>query len=129
LMNKELLVLGVTISILLFAITTSSVTAQNATTNVTNAAGNATKSANATVSEVGKNATNAAGNATKSASNALNKTGEAVNATVNDVGKNASTAGTSLLNQTGQVAKKIVGGAATVLGNISGEIKEGIGAK
>ena len=128
-MNKELLVLGVTISILLFAITTSSVTAQNATTNVTNAAGNATKSANATVSEVGKNATNAAGNATKSASNALNKTGEAVNATVNDVGKNASTAGTSLLNQTGQVAKKIVGGAATVLGNISGEIKEGVGAK
>ena len=128
-MNKELSVLGVTMSILLFAITTSSVTAQNATTNVTNAAGNATKSANATMSEVGKNATNAAGNATKSASNALNKTGEAVNATLNEAGKNASTEGASLLNQTGEVAKKIVGGAATVLGNISGEIKQGIGAK
>jgi hypothetical protein len=32
------------------------------------------------------------------------------------------------LNQTGEVAKKIIGGAATVLGNISGEIK-GVGAK
>ena len=40
-MNKELLVLGVTMSVLLFAITTSSVTAQNATTNATNAVGNA----------------------------------------------------------------------------------------
>jgi hypothetical protein len=128
-MNKELSVLGVTMSILLFAAIASSVTAQNATTNVTNAAGNATKTANATVSEVGKNVTNAAGNATKSASNALNKTGEAVNATVSEVGKNVSTEGASLLNQTGEVAKKIIGGAATVLGNISGEIKEGVGAK
>ena len=66
-MNKELVVLGVTMSILLFAITTSSVTAQNATTNVTNAPGNATKTANATASEVGKNVTNAPGNATKTA--------------------------------------------------------------
>jgi len=128
-MNKELSVLGVTMSILLFAITTSSVTAQNATTNVTNAAGNATKSANATMSEVGKNATNAAGNASKSASNALNKTGEAVNATLNEAGKNASTEGTSLLNQTEEVGKKIVGGAADVLSNITGEIKQGVGAK
>jgi hypothetical protein len=128
-MKKELSVLGVTMSILLFAAIASSVTAQNATTNVTNAAGNATKTANATVSEVGKNVTNAAGNATKTASSALNKTGEAVNATVSEVGKNVSTEGASLLNQTGEVAKKIIGGAATVLGNISGEIKEGVGAK
>jgi hypothetical protein len=28
-----------------------------------------------------------------------------------------------------KLLKKIIGGAATVLGNISGEIKEGIGAK
>jgi phage-related protein len=123
-MNKELSVLGVTMSILLFAITTSSVTAQNATTNVTNAAGNATKSANATMSEVGKNVTNAAGDAAKTASGALNKTGEAVNATVSEVGKNASTAGSSLLNQTEEVGKKIIGGAADVLGNISGEMKK-----
>src|SRR6476659_2856145 len=124
LMNKELSVLGITMSILLFAITTSSVTAQNATTNVTNAAGNATKSANATLSEVGKNVTNPAGNATKSESNALHKKGEAVNATVNEVGKNVSTAGSSLLNQTEEVGKKIIGGAADVLGNISGEMKK-----
>ena len=56
-MNKELSVLGVTMSILLVAITTSSVTAQNATTNVTDAVGDATKSANTTMSEVGKNVT------------------------------------------------------------------------
>ena len=54
----------------------------------------------------------------------MNKTGEAVNATVNEVGKNASTEGSSLLNQTGEVAKKIIGGVATVLGNISGEMKK-----
>jgi hypothetical protein len=39
-MNKELSVLGITMSILLFAITTNSVTAQNATTNASNAIGN-----------------------------------------------------------------------------------------
>ena len=50
------------------------------------------KTVNATMSEVGKNVTNAAGDAAKTASGALNKTGEAVNATVNEVGKNASTA-------------------------------------
>ena len=60
-MKKELTVLGIAMSILLVAIATNSVTAQNATTNVSNAAGNATKSANATMSEVGKNVTNAAG--------------------------------------------------------------------
>ena len=70
-----------------------------------------------------------AGDAAKTASGALNKTDEAVNATVSEVGKNASGEGSSLLNQTGEVAKKIVGGAGTVLGNISGEIKEGVGAK
>jgi uncharacterized membrane protein len=123
-MKKELSVLGVTMSILLFAVTVGSVTAQNATTNVTNAAGNATKTANATMSEVGKNVTNAAGDAAKTASGALNKTGEAVNATVSEVGKNASTAGSSLLNQTEEAGKKIIGGAADVLGNISGEMKK-----
>jgi hypothetical protein len=117
-MNKELTVLGITISILLFAITTSSVTAQNATTNATNAVGNASASVNQTASEVGTNA-----------SNAMNKTGEAVNATANELGKNASDIGSTILNKTVEVGKKIVGGAATVLGNISGEIKEGVGAK
>ena len=95
-MKKEISVIGIALSILLFVITTNSVTAQNATTN---------------------------------ASNAMNKTGESVNATANELGKNASDTGSSLLNQTGEVAKKIIGGAGTVLGNISGEIKEGVGAK
>jgi len=45
------------------------------------------------------------------------------------VGKNLTDAGGSLLNKTGEVANKIVGGAADVLGNITGEIKQGIGAK
>ena len=62
-MNKELLVLGVTMSVLLFAITTSSVTAQNATTNATNAVGNASTSVNQTASEVGQNVSSAVGNA------------------------------------------------------------------
>ena len=112
-MNKELTVLGITMSILLFAITTSSVTAQNATTNATNAVGNASASVNQTASEVGTNA-----------SNAMNKTGEAVNATANELGKNASDIGSTILNKTVEVGKKIVGGAATVLGNISGEMKK-----
>ena len=56
---------------------------------------------NQTASEVGANA-----------SNAINKTGEAVNATVSEVGKNASPEGSSLLNQTEEVGKKIIGGAA-----------------
>ena len=55
LISKELSVLGITMSILLFAITTSSVTAQNATTNASNAVGNASASVNQTSSEVGQN--------------------------------------------------------------------------
>ena len=112
-LNKELTVLGITISILLFATTTSSVTAQNATTNAKNAIGSASASVNQTASEVGTNA-----------SNAMTKTGEAVNATANELGKNASDIGSTILNKTVEVGKKIVGGAATVLGNISGEMKK-----
>jgi hypothetical protein len=125
---------------LLLAITTSNVTAQNATTNATNAVGNASASVNQTASEVGQNMSNAVGNAGQAAnqtvselgtnaSNAMNKTGEAVNATANELGKNASDMGSTILNKTVEVGKKIVGGAATVLGNISGEIKQGVGAK
>ena len=66
----------------------------------------------------GRMQANAVGNAVNSA-----------NQTVTELGKNASNTGETLLNQTGEVAKKIIGGAATVLGNISGEIKEGVGAK
>ena len=70
------------------------------------------------MSEMGQNASNAVGNAVNSA-----------NQTVTELGKNASNTGETLLNQTGEVAKKIIGGTATVFGNISGETKEGVGAK
>ena len=134
-MNKELLVLEVTMSVLLFAITTSSVTAQNATTNATNAVGNSSASVNQTASELGQNVSNAVGNAGQAAnqtmselgtnaSNAMNKTGEAVNATANELGKNASDMSSTILNKTVEVGKKIIGGAADVLGNISGEMKK-----
>ena len=54
---------------------------------------------------------------------------QSANSTMSAVGKNLTDSGGSLLNKTGEVAKKIVGGAADVLGNITGEIKQGIGAK
>ena len=59
----------------------------------------------------------------------MNKTGEAVNATANELGKNASDMDSSILNKTVEVGKRMIGGAATVLGNISGKIKQGVGAK
>jgi len=71
------------------------------------------EAANQTMSELGTNA-----------SNAMNKTGEAVNATANELGKNASDMGSTILDQTGEVAKKIIGGVGSVLGNISGEMKK-----
>jgi hypothetical protein len=155
-MNKELSVLGITMSILLLAITTSSVTAQNATTNASNAIGNvsAPQPANQTAergenvslalnetanqtSEVGQNMSNAVGNASQSAnqtvselgtnaSTALNKTAESANATLSEFGKNVTDAGKTALNKTVEVAKGIGSGAADVLGNISGEIQQGI---
>jgi hypothetical protein len=45
------------------------------------------------------------------------------------VRKNLTDARGSLLNKTGEVAKKIIGGAADVLGNIIGEMKQGVEAK
>ena len=41
-------------------------------------------------------------------------TGEAVNATANELGKNASDIGSTILNKTVEVGKKIVGGVADV---------------
>ena len=64
------------------------------------AVGNAGQAANQTMSELGTNA-----------STATNKTDEAVNATANELGKKASDMGSTLLNKTGDVAKKIIGGA------------------
>ena len=137
---RKLLFIGLAFSLLLIATTARSVMAQNLTTNASNAVGNMSASANKTGTEMAANMSNTMGNASKSvnatmselgknASSAMNKTGESVNATANELGKNASEMGSTLLNKTGEVAKKIVGGAATVLGNISGEIKKGLGEK
>ena len=134
-MKKELFLIGIALSILLVATTTSSVTAQNYSKNASNAVGNASASVNQTASEIGQNMSTAVGNTGQAAnktmselganaSNAMNNTSEAVNATANELGKNASDIGLTILNKTAEVGKKIVSGAADVLGNISGEMKK-----
>ena len=118
-MKKEYFLVGIVFSIVLVASAgTRTIMAQNLTESAFNAVKNAGASVNQTASELGKNA-----------SSALNNAGASANATMSEVGKNASDTGETLLNQTGEVAKKIVGGAANVLSNISGEIKQGVGAK
>jgi hypothetical protein len=151
LMKKGISILWIAMSVLLFAITTNNVTAQNATTNASTPVGNAPEPANQTVergenvslavnnttnisSNRGQNMSTAVGNAPEPAnqtvergdntSNAMNKTGEAVNATSNELGKNASDLGSTILNKTGEIAKKIIGGVGSVLGNINGEMKK-----
>jgi hypothetical protein len=59
----------------------------------------------------------------------LNKTRESVNATISELGKNVTDAGKTTLNKTGEVLKGVGSGAASVLSNITGEIKEGISGK
>jgi hypothetical protein len=60
----------------------------------------------------------------------LNKAGERVGSTLNELGQNMSGVGSELgseiLSETEQTAKKVGLGAADVLSNISGELKEGI---
>lgn len=48
-----------------------------------------------------------------------------MNQTASELGKNDTLE--NVLNKTGEVGKKILGGAADVVSNISEEIKEGIG--
>jgi len=118
-MMKKELYAGTVAFMFLFLVTyTTSANAQNLTTNASNSVGNANASVNQTASELGTNV-----------SDALNNAGTSANATMSELGKNATNTGGTLLNQTGVVAKKIVGGAANVLSNISGEIKQGVGAK
>lgn len=122
--------IGIALSILLLATTTNSATAQNLTTNASNAAGNASASVNQTASEVGQNMSNAVGNASSSAnqtmselgqnaSTTLNRTGESANATLSEFGKNVSDAGKTVLNKTVEVAKDIGSGAPDVLRSAS----------
>jgi len=57
----------------------------------------------------------------------VNATGNLTNQS--SLGKNASGAVSMVLNKTAEVGKKIIGGAADVISNISGEVKKGVGAK
>ena len=71
------------------------------------------------MSEMGQNSSSAVGSAISSADQ-----------TSTELGKDASNTCESLLNQTGEVARKNnCRCAATVIGNVSGEIKEGVRAK
>lgn len=140
-MKNEYFLIGIVFSIVLVATDgTRTVMAQNLTDRASNAVKNASALVNQTASEIGKNAssalnnTGASANATMSemgqnASSALGSAIYSASQTATELGKNASITGETLLNQTGEVAKKIIGGATTVLGNKSGEIKEGVGAK
>lgn len=69
------------------------------------------------------------GHAQNMTSGGMNMMGNAtasMNQTASELGKNDTLE--NVLNTTGEVGKKIVGGAADVVSNISEEIKEGIGA-
>ena len=88
--------------------------AQNVTTNAIQCDEECTT----TASEMGKNASKAIGNATGMA-----------NQTLSGAGKNATGTGQNLLNQVGEVGKKVGVGAANVLSNISGELKKGLEGK
>jgi predicted PurR-regulated permease PerM len=65
-------------------------------------------------------------NLTSNATNMLGNASAGLNQTASELGKN-DTFG-NVLNKTGEVGKKILGGAADVVSNISEEVKEGIGA-
>ena len=110
-MNQKLTIVGATLLMLALTTSTGSLSAQNVTTNASNAVGNMTASANQTASELGQNA-----------QSELNKTGEALE----EFGKNATEVGGDILNKTGEAAQKIGAGAAGVFANLTGEVKEGI---
>ena len=68
------------------------------------------------------------GHAQNITSGGINMTGNAtasMNQTASELGKNDTLQ--NVLNKTGEVGKKILGGAADVVSNISEEVKEGIG--
>jgi hypothetical protein len=65
-------------------------------------------------------------NMTSGGMNIMGNATASMNQTASELGKNDTLE--NVLNTTGEVGKKIVGGAADVVSNISEEIKEGIGA-
>ena len=128
-MDKKLLLISGIISILILGISANSIFAQNVTTNASNAARNMTAAANQTVSELGQNASSALNNTTDKVGSALGELKQNVSNVGSELGQNASNVGTDILNKTEDALKKAGTGAADVLSNISGEIKEGINGK
>jgi hypothetical protein len=123
--------------------TSTYVFAQNVTSNMSSAAGNQTignqsSGVNMSVGAVGSseqlsqilgNNTQLIENKTAIGNPSLGNLTASTNATMGQLGQNASEIAPGLLNKTGEVAKKIIGGAADVVTNITSEIKEGVGAK
>lgn len=64
-------------------------------------------------------------NLTSNATNMIGNASASLNQTASELGKN-DTLG-NVLNKTGEVGKKILGGAVDVISNITEEVKEGIG--
>jgi phage-related protein len=118
-MNKELIVIGAMILMLVFTTSLNHSYAQNATTNASNTVSNATALVNQTLAEVGQNV-----------SAVLNNTSEEVRSTLKELEQNLSNVGSEvgseILNETEVTGKRVGLGASDVLSNISGEIKEGI---
>jgi hypothetical protein len=128
-MNKKLLSMSGTISFLILAISANITFGQNVTTNASNAAGNMTAAANQTASELGQNASSALNNTGDKVGSTLGELKQNVSNVGSELGQNASNVGTEILNKTEDALKKAGTGAADVLSNISGEIKEGINGK
>ena len=128
-MNKKLLFIVVTLPIWTLIITTNPVMAQNATTNASYAAGSLMDSVNQSTSELGQNASSLLNNTGGKVVTALGQLKENVSSVGSELGQNASDVGTNILYKTEEALKKAGTGAADVLSNISGEIKEGINGK
>jgi cell division septum initiation protein DivIVA len=128
-MNRKILFMGMTLSILLIAISTQQIMAQNVTTNASNAVENMTAAANQTAYELGQKASSVLNNAGDKVGSALGELKQNMSDVGTGLGQNMSDVGTEILNKTEEAAKKVGTGAADVLSNISGEIKEGINGK
>jgi hypothetical protein len=125
--------------------TSTYVFAQNVTSNMSSAAGNQSvgnqsNPVNMSASAVGSSEQlgQVLGNniqvienktAIANTSVAIGNLTSSTNTTLGQLEQNASQTVPGLLNKTGEAAKKIIGGAADVVTNITSEIKEGVGAK
>jgi len=128
-MYKKLLFTASMLSILILAYSINHIMAQNATKNASNTAGNMTTSAAHAASKLGQNASSVMDRAADKLGFELGRLKQNMSTAGTELGQNMSTVGTDLLNKTEEAAKKVGNGAADILSNISGEIKEGINGK